>query len=85
MRTTVDIDADLAARLKKIAHERRITFREALNSALRAGITGSRPARRYRTPARRLGLKPGIDLNKALSVAAGLEDEELIRKLELRK
>jgi hypothetical protein len=34
---------------------------------------------------RPLGLRPGVDLEHALRVAADLEDEETVRKLELRK
>lgn len=32
-----------------------------------------------------MGLRPGVDLTHALQMAADLEDEEIIRKLELRK
>ena len=78
MRTTVRIDADLAARLRKLARERGISFKEVLNTALRAGIGQSAfAARAYRIPARRLGLRPGIDLDKSLRLAAALEDEEV--------
>ncbi len=86
MRTTVTIDPDLAAKLRRIARERGISFKEALNTMLRAGM-GARAgtARAYRLRARRLGLRPGIDLDKALHLASALEDEETIRKLELRK
>lgn len=86
MRTTVSIDPDLAARLRQIARERGISFKEALNSALRAGLgpqaAGPRP---YRLRPRALGLRPGVQLDKALQLAAALEDEETVRKLELRK
>ena len=85
MRTTVTIDPDLAAKLRRIARERGISFKEALNTALRAGTGAPGAAHPYRLPARRLGLRPGIDLDKALHLAAALEDEEIIRKLELRK
>jgi hypothetical protein len=30
-------------------------------------------------------VRPGIDLTKALQLAAELEDEEIVRKLQLRK
>ena len=86
MRTTVTIDADLAAKLRRIAHERGISFKDALNAMLRAGLgaeAGS--ARPYRLPARDLGLRAGLDLDKALRLASALEDEETVRKLELRK
>ncbi len=32
-----------------------------------------------------MGLRPGINLDKALQLDAELMDEEIIRKLELRK
>jgi 2-iminoacetate synthase ThiH len=86
MRTTVRIDADLAAKLRRIARERGISFKEALNTMLRAGLGAQGgTARPYRLRARRLGLRPGIDLDRALHLAAALEDEEITRKLELRK
>ncbi|MDO8506744.1 MAG: ribbon-helix-helix protein, CopG family [Candidatus Limnocylindria bacterium] len=86
MRTTVRIDPDLAARLRKIAHERGVSFKDALNSALRAGLGHPAGAgRSYRLRPRRLGLRPAIDLDRGLRLAAAMEDEETIRKLELRK
>lgn len=77
----------MAARLKRIARERGISFKEALNRAIRAGLSGETATRagRYETPSRRLGLRPGLDLTKALAISAAMEDEELIRRLELRK
>lgn len=85
MRTTVTLDADVAARLRRLARERGVSFKEAINGVLRAGLGARAVARPYQTPARALGLRPGIDLNKALSIAAAMEDEEIIRKLDLRK
>ena len=80
------LDDDVAARLKQVARERGISFKEALNRAVRAGLTAeSKTKRRFRTPTRALGLRPGVELTKAVAVAAAMEDEELIRKLELRK
>ena len=32
-----------------------------------------------------LGVRPGVDLDKALSLSGELEDAEVVRKLELRK
>jgi hypothetical protein len=87
MRTTVTLDDDVAARLKRVARERGISFKEALNRAIRAGLGAEQGAlpTRYETPSRALGLRAGIDVTKALSLASALEDEELIRRLELRK
>lgn len=82
----MSIDADLEARVRTIARERGITFKDALNTLLRAGLgANADAARAYRLPVRRLGLRPGIDLDKALRLATVLEDEETVRTLELRK
>jgi hypothetical protein len=86
MRTTVTLDEDVAAALQALAAERGLSFKQALNDAVRAGL--AEPAKRskpYRLPARRLGLRPGIDLDKALRLAGELDDDEVVRKLELRK
>ena len=86
MRTTLTLEPDLAARLKRIARERGISFKEAVNSTIRRGLADGRAADRpYRVKARPMGLRPGIDLTKALALADELEDAEIIRKLELRK
>lgn len=86
MRTTVTLDPDLDVRLKDLARERGLSFKAAINGALRAGLdaeTGS--SKPYRERARDLGVQPGIDLTKALQLAASLEDEATVRKLEMRK
>ena len=85
MRTTVTLDPDLAAKLKALARERGVSFKEALNSALRRGLTSGGGTRRYRLRSRPLGLRAGVDLTHALRLATELEDAEMIRKLELRK
>lgn len=86
MRTTVTLDPDVAAKLKQTARERGIPFKTALNDAVRAGLSkGSRSARPYRVPTRPMGVRPGVDLDRALSLASELEDAEIVRKLELRK
>ena len=86
MRTTIDLDPDVDARLRALARERGVPLRAVINDALRAGIqpeAGDAPP--YTLPSHRLGVRPGIDLNKALRLAGELEDDELVRKLELRK
>lgn len=86
MRTTVTLEPDIAAKLKALARERGISFKEALNGVLRNGLThGTSASRPYKVRARPMGLRPGIDLTKALRLAGELEDAETIRKLELRK
>jgi hypothetical protein len=81
----VVLDPDVAAKLKAIARQRGISFKQALNQAVRAGLGSrqtSRPFEQYTQP---MGLRPGVDLDKALRLAGALEDEEIARKLEVRK
>jgi hypothetical protein len=82
MRTTVTLDPDVEARLREVARERGVSFKEALNSAVRAGLMASRGTREYRTPSRSLGLRAGVDLDKALQAASDLEDAEIMLDLE---
>jgi hypothetical protein len=86
MRTTVTLDQDVAAKLREITRERGISFKAALNDSVRAGLTtSSQPSKRFRVHARPLGARPGINLDKALTLAGEMEDAEILRKLELRK
>ena len=86
MRTTVTLDPDVVEGLKALARRRRLSFKAVLNDAVRAGLAaergGSRP---FKVEARPMGVRPGVDLTHALRIASELEDEEIIRKLELRK
>lgn len=86
MRTTVDLDPDVDARLRAMARERGVPLRTVINDALRAGTQPrAGAAAPYTLPSRRLGLRPGIDLDTALRLAGELEDDEIVRKLDLRK
>jgi hypothetical protein len=86
MRTMVTLDPDVARKLKAVARERGISFKEALNSAVRAGLAGARRARRaFKQYSQPMGLRAGFKLDKALQLATVLEDEEIVRRFELRK
>lgn len=89
MRTTLTLDNELARRLKQRALDSGRSFKEVVNEALRAGLeqAATGPAQRaYRLNPVSMGkAAPGFDLDKAMHLAARLEDEELVRKLELRK
>lgn len=89
MRTTLDIDADLLKRLRLEAHRRGVPLKHLLNMALRRGLaepSETRRRSRYRCPTFSLGPpRPGLDLDKALALAAALEDDEVAMELERRK
>jgi predicted transcriptional regulator len=85
MRTTVTLDPDVFAALQRVARERGTSFKAVLNEAVRRGLSGEPARRRYRTPSRDMGMRAGIDVDKALSLVAADEDAETLRKLALRK
>ena len=79
------LDEDVAARIERLQRERGISFKEALNATLRAGLESGTGSSTYRLPTYRMGVRPAIDLDRALQIDAALEDEETLRKLDLRK
>lgn len=86
MRTTVTLDPDVEAKLRTVMRERGVSFKVAINEAVRSGLGGPTPsARRYRMPSAPLGARAGVDLDRALALAGEMEDAEILRKLELGK
>ena len=74
--------------LKKLAHETDAPLKEVIDKALREGLQRLRAAPRpkpYRAKTFKLGQPTGVDLDKALDLAAAGEDEEILRKMVLRK
>ena len=87
VRTTLTIDDGVAAELKEMAHRRGVPFKRIVNQVLRAGIDATRkPAPKGRVRFRTFSLgPPSAPLDRALTLAAALEDEEIVRKLRLHK
>ena len=86
MRTTITLEPDVQALIRTAMKERGISFKEALNSAVRAGLTRSKSRRTTFVQASfSLGLEQNFRWDKALQTASNMEDEELSRKLSLRK
>ncbi|MES2208712.1 MAG: antitoxin [Chloroflexota bacterium] len=84
MRTTVTLDPDSDAIVRRLMRERRLTFKQALNAAIRAGINAGQGKAVSYTRTKNMGA-PKVPLDKALQLAGWLEDEEIIRKLALGK
>jgi hypothetical protein len=86
MRTTVTLDPDVERLLRGAMRERAISFKEALNEAARIGLgKGPVRARKFTQKSFRMGAGQQFRWDKALAVAEAIEDEELSRKLTLRK
>ena len=88
MRTTLTLDDRLAKALKALAHRSGKPFKQVVNETLQAGLSAraAPKPKSYRiNPVSMGGVLPGVDLTKALRLAAAMEDEEIVRELELRK
>lgn len=84
MRTTITLTSAAEEAIRRVMRERGLSFKDAVNSAILAGLASVPPAQPFETPVRRLG-RARIPLDRALAVAADLEDEALARKQELAK
>lgn len=85
MRTTLRIDDDLLHELRQRAEAQKVPLTKLVNQALRQGLA-SKPAKRtaYREKVHSMG-EATVNLDKALAIAAAMEDEEIARKLAVRK
>ena len=80
MRSTVTLDPDTRLLIERVMRERGLSFKDAVNEAIRTGLApADAGVRRYTTP-RDLG-PPRADITKALGLAGELEDEALARRL----
>lgn len=79
MRTTVTLDDDTLALIRRRMSERGVSFKTALNDAIRDGALGKPQPAGFTTRTADLGV-PTVNLDRALQLAADLEDEELLRK-----
>jgi hypothetical protein len=84
MRTTITLDDDTARLVQEQVRRRGVTFKQAVNDALRAALSPAEPRPGFRTPSFEMG-EPLVALDRALALAGDLEDEELVRKAALRK
>lgn len=82
MRTTITLDPDVAALIERAMREQRLTFKAAVNEAIRRGLAARRSQPTVRTPTFSMG-EPLVPLTKALDLAAELEDEETVRELSI--
>lgn len=80
MRTTVTLDRDTRVLVERTMRERGLSFKQAVNEAIRAGLAPGSSAQHAYTTARKLG-PARLDLTKALRLAAELEDDALSRRL----
>ena len=81
MRTTITLDEDSRLLVERAMRERGLSFKDAVNDAIRAGLGAHRPAAAPDpTTPRDLGT-PRVDLTQALLIAAQIEDDAQARGL----
>jgi hypothetical protein len=85
MRTTLTIDDDLATLLHDQARRSGRTFRDVVNVAIRDGLLRGETESPCVPPVHDLGIRPGVDLTKALHLVGQLEDEAVVQKIEIGK
>jgi hypothetical protein len=87
VRTTITLDPDVESMIRMVMREQGLSFKKALNEAVRAGLSPRhrRPRRRFTQKTYSLGSEQHFRWDKALAVAEAMETEELARKLSLRK
>lgn len=81
MRTTVTLDPDTEQIVRQRMADRQVSFKRALNDAIREGALHAAGHRVFRTTTAAMGA-PRINLDRALQVAGELEDEELVRRMQ---
>ena len=84
MRTTITLDADTELLVKRAMRERGLSFKEAVNEAIRSGLAPGRGDATAEFPTYSMG-EPLVDVTKALRLAGELEDQEIARKLAQAK
>jgi hypothetical protein len=82
VRTTVTLDDDVVELLHQLMRERDVTFKQAVNDALRAGLQSAENHEGVQLPVSDMGV-PSVPLDHALQLAGALEDEEILRKMAL--
>jgi hypothetical protein len=80
VRTTVTLDPDVEAFIGRAMRDRGLSFKEAVNSAIRAGMNPPGAAVPTGFPTHDMG-EPLLDITRAIRLAGELEDHELAARL----
>jgi hypothetical protein len=78
IRTTVTLDDDVAARVKRESQSRGASFRDTLNDLLRSALLGvhNKPRRTLRIKPTHMGHKPGLNYDNIESLLEYGEGEQ---------
>lgn len=83
MRTTITLDPDVVALLEKAQQEQGLSFKEAVNTAIRKGLVPSAGARKpFRLKTYAAKQAPDFDVTHVWDELGKMDDEKLSRKLK---
>ncbi len=78
MRTTLTLEPDAEAIVRRMMKERSMSMKQAVNQLIRQGAPDRREP--FRTKTASLGVST-VNLDRALQLAGDLEDDELVSKM----
>jgi hypothetical protein len=84
VRTTVTLTPEAEALVRQAMRERGLTFKEAVNAAIVSALSRKQASTTSSTPTFELG-SARTYLDRAVTLAAELEDDELSRKRSMGK
>ncbi len=64
-------------------HERDAGFKETVNELIRRTLGSTRAVEPYDPPVFSSGVGAGVDLDRATALAAQLDEDEVVRKVEM--
>jgi hypothetical protein len=79
MRTTITIEDDVLDRARGLAAKLHTPFRHVINEALRVGLNAAEAPteqQAYRTTPRKMGVKPGRNLDRIQELLSQIEGED---------
>ena len=81
------LDPDTERIIRDLMRERDISFKHALNDAIRSGHARTKQSgpQQFKQKTFSLGIEQYFRWDKAIAVADAIEDEELARKLAIQK
>lgn len=84
MRTTITLTPEADSLVRRVMRERGLSFKDAVNAAILDGLAPKGERAPFTTSTFNLG-RSRMPLDRAVALAADLEDEQLLRKRELGK
>jgi hypothetical protein len=88
VRTTLTLDDDVADKLRELAHRRRMSFKEVVNSVLRRGLAAqesrTESGRPFKVDVFRSPFRPGVDPLKLNQLGDDLEARHFAEREPVR-